>query len=58
MKYTKHELPKDDTLKVIKTYHIIYTHKGRVYTANKNWSFEHCEEVLTRLSATYWEIGC
>jgi len=36
--------------------HIIYTYKNKVYQAHKNWSFEHCEEILTRLGATYWEI--
>ena len=37
--------------------HLIYTYKNKVYEANKNWSFKHCEEVLERLGATYWEIG-
>jgi hypothetical protein len=37
--------------------HIIYTYKGKVYQSYKAWSFYHIEEVLTRLGATYWEIG-
>ena len=37
--------------------HIIYTYKGRVYDAFKKWTFNHAEDVLKRLGATYWEIG-
>ena len=37
--------------------HIIYTYKGKVYQSFKYWTFEHAEKVLTRLGATYWEIG-
>lgn len=37
--------------------HLIYTYKGKVYQAFKKWTFAHCEEVLTRLGANYWEIG-
>lgn len=37
--------------------HIIYVYKGKVRQASKKWTFAHCEEVLTRLGATYWEIG-
>lgn len=37
--------------------HMIYTYKGNVYQAYKFWTFKHCAEVLTRLGATYWEIG-
>ncbi len=37
--------------------HIMYTYKGKFYQAFKCWTFAHAEEVLTRLGATYWEIG-
>lgn len=37
--------------------HIIYTYKGKVYDAMKDWTFIHAEAVLKRLGATYWEIG-
>ena len=37
--------------------HIIYTYKGEVYEAEKYWSIEHAEKVLSRLGATYWEIS-
>lgn len=37
--------------------HIIYTHKGEVKETHKNWTIVHAEKVLTRLGATYWEIG-
>ena len=37
--------------------HIIYAYKGKVYSCFKDWSFAHAEEVLTRMRATYWEIG-
>lgn len=37
--------------------HLIFTYKGKVYSQFKNWSFERCEQVLTRLGASYWEIG-
>jgi predicted amidophosphoribosyltransferase len=37
--------------------HIIYTYNGKVHKAFKRWTFKHCEDVLTRLGATYWEIG-
>lgn len=37
--------------------HIIYTYKDNVFQAHKDWSFKHCEEVLERMGATYWEIG-
>lgn len=37
--------------------HIIYTYKNEVHEAYKKWSFERIEKVLTRLGATYWEIG-
>ena len=40
-----------------KELHIIYTYKGRVYQAYKRWTRAHCEEVLRRLGATYWEIS-
>ena len=41
----------------MKELHIIYTYKDKVYTAWKKWTFSHCEEVLERLGATWWEIG-
>jgi len=37
--------------------HIIFTYKGKVYQAFKDWSFVRIERVLERLGATYWEIG-
>ena len=37
--------------------HLIYTYKGKVYQSFKKWTFAQCEKVLTRLGATYWEIG-
>jgi hypothetical protein len=37
--------------------HIIYTYKGKVNSVEKNWTFNHAEEVLKRLGAEYWEIG-
>ena len=37
--------------------HIMYTYKGQFYQAYKRWSFAQAERVLTRLGATYWEIG-
>ncbi len=37
--------------------HLIFTYKGVVYQRFKDWSFARCEAVLTRLGATYWEIG-
>ena len=37
--------------------HIIYVYKEEVFQCYKNWSFEKCEQVLSRLGATYWEIG-
>jgi len=37
--------------------HIIFTYKDKIYQSYKDWSFEHIEKVLTRLGATYWEIG-
>jgi hypothetical protein len=37
--------------------HIMYTYKGGFHQAFKCWTFAHAEEVLTRLGATYWEIG-
>lgn len=37
--------------------HIMYTYKGKFYQAYKHWTFAHAEAVLTRLGATYWEIG-
>jgi hypothetical protein len=37
--------------------HIMYTYKGEFHQAFKCWTFAHAEEVLTRLGATYWEIG-
>lgn len=37
--------------------HIIFTYKGKVYQAFKKWSFVHCEDVLKRLGASYWEVG-
>jgi hypothetical protein len=37
--------------------HIIYTFRGNVYQAEKNWSFKHAEDVLTRMGCEYWEIG-
>ena len=37
--------------------HLIYTYKDKVYQAYKKWTFKHCEDVLKRLGATYWEIG-
>ena len=37
--------------------HLIYTYKDKVYQSHKRWTFSHCEEVLTRLGASYWEIG-
>lgn len=41
----------------MKKLHIMYTYKGKFYQAHKNWSFERIELVLSRLGATYWEIG-
>ena len=37
--------------------HIIYTYKGKVYQSFKSWNVQKIERVLTRLGATYWEIG-
>ena len=37
--------------------HLIYTYKGKIYEAFKKWTFEHCEQVLIRMGANYWEIG-
>jgi hypothetical protein len=37
--------------------HIIYTYKDKVYQSHKKWTFLHAEEVLTRLGASYLEIG-
>jgi len=37
--------------------HIIYTYKGKVYEANKNWTVLQCERVLNRLGSSYWECG-
>jgi hypothetical protein len=37
--------------------HIIFTFNGKVYSRFKNWGLARCEAVLTRLGATYWEIG-
>jgi len=37
--------------------HIIFTYKGKVYQSFKTWDFERIERVLTRLGASYWEIG-
>ena len=37
--------------------HIIYIYKGKAYESYKEWSFEHAEEVMMRLNASYWEIG-
>jgi hypothetical protein len=37
--------------------HIIYTHKGKVKQAFKEWTPARAERVLERLGATYWEIG-
>jgi hypothetical protein len=37
--------------------HIMYTYKGEFHQTFKYWTFAHAEEVLTRLGATYWEIG-
>lgn len=37
--------------------HIIYTYKGKVYSVEKDWTFERAERALTRLGAEYWEIG-
>jgi len=37
--------------------HVIYTFKGKVYQSHKDWDFTRIERVLTRLGATYWEIG-
>ncbi len=39
------------------TRHLIFTYKGEFYSRHKDWSFEKCENVLTRIGATYWEIG-
>ncbi len=44
-------------LKNKKMKHIIYIYKDNTYQSYKKWSFEHCEKVLERLGATYWEIG-
>lgn len=43
--------------KEIQERHLIYTYKGMVYQAYKKWTFDHCEKVLKRLGASYWEIG-
>lgn len=37
--------------------HIIYLYKGKVYQAEKKWTFEQAEKVLNRIGSTYWEIG-
>lgn len=37
--------------------HIIFTYKNKVYQSYKNWAFDRIERVLTRLGASYWEIG-
>lgn len=37
--------------------HIIYTYEGNVYQSFKSWDVQRIERVLTRLGATYWEIG-
>jgi len=42
---------------MIEERHLIYTYKDKVYQAHKRWTFAHCEKVLNRLGATYWEIG-
>lgn len=39
------------------TIHIMYTYKGKFYSVFKEWSLERAEKVLTRLGASYWEIG-
>jgi len=44
-------------IRLIKEIHIIYSYKGKIYEAFKNWSFAHAEEVLKRLGADYWDIG-
>lgn len=36
--------------------HIMYTYKGKVHHAWKDWSFNKVERVLTRMGASYWEI--
>jgi hypothetical protein len=41
----------------MKEIHLIFTYKGETYSRFKHWMFAQCEEVLTRLGATYWEIG-
>ena len=45
------------TAKETQEKHLIYTYKGMVYQAYKKWTFQHCEKVLERLGASYWEIG-
>ena len=37
--------------------HIMFTKNGKFYSVFKPWSFARCEAILTRLGATYWEIG-
>jgi len=37
--------------------HIMVTYKGKFYQYFKNWTFERIEKVLTRMGASYWEIG-
>ena len=37
--------------------HIMYTYKGEFHQAFKRWTFAQAEAVLTRIGATYWEIG-
>ena len=44
-------------LTAIPVRHIMYTYKGKVHHAWKDWSFNKVERVLTRMGASYWEIG-
>lgn len=37
--------------------HIIFTYKGKLCQCYKNWDIDRIESVLSRLGATYWEIG-
>jgi hypothetical protein len=37
--------------------HIMYTYKGKFHEIYKDWNLQRIEKVLTRLGASYWEIG-
>jgi hypothetical protein len=37
--------------------HLMFTYKGKFYSRHKYWTFETAEAVLTRIGASYWELG-